>query len=99
MKNIIQGSQIEVTEDREAVLDCVSPGGKPAPDVRDFFPFVVFGSNLFCLFFTSFARFIRFTRIHFSILVFLDQISFSFLALNCVPSDVRVLHLEIVVAI
>ena len=22
-----------MTEDREAVLDCVSPGGKPAPDV------------------------------------------------------------------
>ena len=30
----LQGSQIEVTEDREAILDCVSPGGKPAPDVR-----------------------------------------------------------------
>ena len=30
----MQGSQIEVTEDREAILDCVSPGGKPAPDVR-----------------------------------------------------------------
>ena len=24
-----------MTEDREAVLDCVSPGGKPAPDVSD----------------------------------------------------------------
>ena len=34
--NTMQGSQIEVTEDREAVLDCVSPGGKPAPDVRVF---------------------------------------------------------------
>ena len=32
----LQGSQIEVTEDREAILDCVSPGGKPAPDVRLF---------------------------------------------------------------
>jgi hypothetical protein len=28
-----QGSVMEVTEDREAVLECVSPGGKPAADV------------------------------------------------------------------
>ena len=34
--NVMQGSEIEVTEDREAVLDCVSPGGKPAPDVSVF---------------------------------------------------------------
>ena len=33
---LLQGSEIEVTEDREAVLDCVSPGGKPAADVGDF---------------------------------------------------------------
>ena len=32
---LLQGSEIEVTEDREAVLDCVSPGGKPAADVGD----------------------------------------------------------------
>ena len=36
MNFLLQGSEIEVTEDREAVLDCVSPGGKPAADVRDF---------------------------------------------------------------
>ena len=33
---LLQGSEIEVTEDREAVLDCVSSGGKPAADVGDF---------------------------------------------------------------
>ena len=36
MNFLLQGSEIEVTEDREAVLDCVSPGGKPAADVGDF---------------------------------------------------------------
>ena len=30
---IVQGDIIEVTEDLETRLDCVSPGGKPAADV------------------------------------------------------------------
>ena len=47
--NVMQGSEIEVTEDREAVLDCVSPGGKPAPDVSVFHL-----DTLFAPFFVSF---------------------------------------------
>ena len=30
---IVQGDRMEVTEDLETSLECVSPGGKPAADV------------------------------------------------------------------
>ena len=30
---IVQGAMMEVTEDMETTLQCVSPGGKPAADV------------------------------------------------------------------
>ena len=38
---IVQGDMMEVTEDLETSLECVSPGGKPAADVssRNYFNF------------------------------------------------------------
>ena len=38
---IVQGDMMEVTEDLETSLECISPGGKPAADVsfRNYFNF------------------------------------------------------------
>ena len=58
--NVMQGSQIEVTEDREAVLDCVSPGGKPAPDVSGFHLDTFLCLFSFCHFFSLFSTSVSF---------------------------------------
>ena len=55
--NVMQGSEIEVTEDREAVLDCVSPGGKPAPDVSVFHLDTFFAPFFVAIFVSLFCHF------------------------------------------
>ena len=39
--HIVQGDVMEVTEDMDTTLVCVSPGGKPAADVSGAFAFLV----------------------------------------------------------
>ena len=43
--HIVQGEVLEVTEDMDTTLVCVSPGGKPAADVSRAFALVLYTIN------------------------------------------------------